>query len=107
MNDYPASERIQKLIESGKNQNSVFDAVVREREYQDNKWGTIEDHPHDVPGWILIMRKELEEAEDEWVHNGGDVPALREILQVIAIGVAALEQHGVFEREKSGHGVKR
>ncbi len=85
----------------------VVSAIGRERGYQDEKWGTIKDHPHDVPGWLLIMKSELDEAFEAWVHNGGKQEALREILQVVATGVACLEQHGVFERECSGKGVKR
>ena len=86
---------------------NVFDAIDRERWYQDEKWGTIKDHPHDVPGWLLIMQSELNEALEAWVHNGGDTEALREIIQVVATGVACLEQHGVFERECSGKGIPR
>lgn len=86
---------------------AIFEAVKRERAYQDAKWGTIEAHPHDVPGWILIMQSELNEAVEEWVHNGGDAEALREILQVVATGVACLEQHGIVERERSGKGITR
>jgi hypothetical protein len=39
----------------------VFEKIRAEREYQDNKWGTIEEHPHDLPGYLLIMRKEKED----------------------------------------------
>ncbi|MGD2065836.1 MAG: hypothetical protein PVI43_01535 [Candidatus Bathyarchaeota archaeon] len=85
----------------------IIKAIKRERIYQDNKWGTIVDHPHDVPGWILIMQSELTEAVEAWVHNGGDDEALREILQVVSTGVACLQQHGIFERLRNGKGVKR
>lgn len=73
----------------------VFEKIRAEREYQDNKWGTIEEHPHDLPGYLLIMRKELEEAENGWMKNSsGRNSALQEILQVAAVAVAALQQHG-------------
>lgn len=85
----------------------IIEAIRRERVYQDAKWGTVKDHPHDVPGWLLIMRSELTEAEEGWVHCGGDKEALREILQVIATGVACLEQHGIFERQSTGKGIVR
>jgi hypothetical protein len=85
----------------------IINAIKRERKYQDMKWGTIKDHPHDVPGWLLIMQSELIEADEAWVHGGGDEEALREVLQVVATGVACLEQHGVFERQISGKGIAR
>jgi len=82
--------RMQKLIEF---------ATRDEREYQDKKWGTVEERPHDVAGWLLIMEGELAEAKQAWIKGVGDKDALLEILQVIAVGVACLEQHGVVERK--------
>ena len=73
----------------------IIEAIDRERAYQDRKWGP--PH-HDVPAWILVLRAELAEAEHAWVKSGGNREALKEILQVIAVGVACLEQHGIFER---------
>ena len=85
----------------------IIKAIKRERAYQDEKWGTVKDHPHDVPGWILIMQSELHEATEAWVHCGGDAEALREVLQVVATGIACLEQHGIFERQYIGKGQRR
>ena len=45
------------------NRESVFDAIDDERDFQDQKWGTIEDHPHEVGGWLTIMRSLLLKAE--------------------------------------------
>lgn len=73
-------------------------AVKVERDYQDRKWGSIEDHPHDVGAWITILRKELREAEDEWCKEHGHQRALCEILQVAAVAFACLEQHGIMTR---------
>lgn len=73
----------------------IFDAIGREREYQDAKWRA---NPHTVGEWLLIVESELQEAKQAWCKTGGDFGALEELLQVIAVGVAALEQHGVFER---------
>lgn len=78
---------------------TIYDAIDRERAYQDAKWGTPEEHPHELPGWLLVMRKELVEAEDAWVKGPHDAHVLREILQVVSVGIAALEQYGVIERE--------
>ena len=77
----------------------VFDAINRERTYQDHKWGGIADHPHTVAEWILILESELQEAKKAWVHGKGDAAALCEILQVAAVAVATLEQHGCVGRD--------
>lgn len=76
----------------------VFDAITRERNYQDHKWGTIEQHPHTVGEWLLVIEAELQEAKQGWVKGQGDIDALREILQVASVAVACLEQHGIVER---------
>lgn len=76
-------------------QQQIFEAIQRERAYQDAKWG---DKPHEVPGWLLIMRAELEEAMHAWAKGISDREALKEVLQVVAVGVACLEEHGLVER---------
>lgn len=73
----------------------VYAAIDRERDYQNRKWG---DKPHTVGEWLLIMEAELEEAKRAWTKGDGDSDAKRELLQVIAVGVAALEQHDIVER---------
>lgn len=79
----------------------IFDAITRERAYQDKNHGTIHTNPHDVPGWILIVERELQEAKVAWVESNGDDAALAELLQVAATIVACLEQHYVAERQAS------
>jgi hypothetical protein len=76
----------------------VYAAVSDERVYQERKWGTIEEHPHEVGGWLTIMRKLLTNAETAWVTSRGDIGALEEIRQVVAVGVACMEQHGAIPR---------
>lgn len=76
----------------------IFNAVLRERSYQDEKWGWLEGRS--VQGWLLVMESELNEAKEAWVKTGLDEPALREILQLIAVGVACLEEHGIVERQE-------
>ena len=89
----------------------VFGAIEREREYQDAKWGTVIQNPHDEGDWVEIMQQELNEAKSAWrgyqptshlarrksVEYGTET--LKEILQVVAVGVACLQQHGIVERE--------
>lgn len=78
--------------------NIVFDAIDSERDYQDGKWGTVQEHPHEVGGWITLMRKLLTDAEAAWASSNGDAKALVEIRKVLAVGVACGEQHGLPRR---------
>jgi len=80
---------------------TIEEAVRRERHYQDLKWGTIEEHPHTIFEWIGIMEKELQEAKAAYFQPAcmADSEMLREVLQVVAVGLACLEQHGIVERE--------
>lgn len=75
----------------------IFKAIERERAYQDDKWGTIEDNPHSVISWLRLMDEEITEAAGA-VADGKE-EAMREVLQAIAVGVACLEQHGLYERD--------
>jgi hypothetical protein len=59
----------------------VLSALHDERVYQNRKWGTIEQHPHEVGGYLTLMRKLLRDAENEWQS-----------------GIACLEQHGAVPR---------
>lgn len=74
----------------------IINAIQRERDYQDTKWGWLEDRT--VQGYLLVMESELNEAKEAWVSTGLDEPALREILQVVAVGLACLERYCVVER---------
>lgn len=67
--------------------------ILKERKYQDTKHGTIEEHPHTLPEWVLIMEKELIEAKEAYFKDAWGVGMLKEIIQVAAVGLAALEQH--------------
>ncbi len=72
----------------------IFDAIHDERRFQDEKWGNIDSHKHSVPEWLLIMKKLLEKAENDWMKSG-DVEALKSVLKATATGVACIEQHGI------------
>ncbi len=73
----------------------VLELVKQERDYQDKKWGTIEERSQSIPGFMLIAKKELIEAEDGWCKNvQGRHSALREMIQVAAVAIACLETHG-------------
>lgn len=77
---------------------AIYAAIDRERAYQDRK--RPRSAPLSLPGYFLVARTELEEAERAWVTGDGRVPpdALCELLQVAAVAVAALEAYGVVER---------
>jgi len=72
----------------------VFQAICAEREYQDEKWGA--HKPLSLPGFLLVIERELQEAKEGWLknHTGRNAP-LNELVQVAATCFAALERYGV------------
>jgi hypothetical protein len=85
----------------------VYNAIDSERDFQDRKWGTVEEHPHEVGGWLTIMRQLLRDAEKAWASSSTDLTATDEIRKVVAVGMACLEQHGVPMRSKFVEVTKR
>ena len=72
----------------------VYSAINKERDHQDNKWGI--NKPQSLPGFLVVLEKELQEAKDAWVKNvEGEHAALNEIVQIAATAVACLEKYGV------------
>ncbi len=69
-------------------------AVKRERDYQDAKYGLPD---HELGTWLLILEQELAEAKQAF-FDGRTQDALMEILQVAAMGFAAMAEHGILER---------
>lgn len=78
----------------------VFRAIDVERDYQDEEWGSPASNPHTIFEWIGIMRKELQEAEDAFFNRPADELMLQEVLQVVAVGVACMEQHGIVHEKR-------
>lgn len=76
----------------------VYDAIESERDYQDRKWGTPGEHPHEVGGWLLLMDVHLKRAREAWAGANNDREALIALRKVLAIGVACGEQHGLPTR---------
>ncbi len=76
----------------------ISGAIARERAFQRAKYG---DTKHDLSLWVLIMERELAEVKDAIIKKTYD-EARCELLQVVAVGHAALEQHGVAERIDEG-----
>lgn len=79
---------------------NIIDAIVHERKYQTLMHGSIDKHPHTVCEYLVIMREELDEAFKSWTKQHSDEKAMQELLQVVATGVAAMEQHGVYQCPK-------
>lgn len=74
-------------------QMEIMNAVHRERDHQ-RLMGKPQDHA--VRDWLRIMRKEMVEAEEGLrLSSTGRQHPLYEVLQVVALGVACLEQHGL------------
>lgn len=75
----------------------IYAAVDRERAYQDRKYGPHHDRELSVGDFLIILQTELDEAKREYVRNGVAL-TLAEVLQVAAVAVACMEQHGYTER---------
>jgi hypothetical protein len=72
----------------------IYAAIDAERAHQAAKYGPRKEQS--LPGFLLILRKELEEAELAWQKGGeGRNSAMAEVLQVAAVAVAALEKYGL------------
>lgn len=72
--------------------NELQAAIARERAYQNAKWGTVQENPHTLAGWLLIAERELDEAIEAWIRKSGDREAKAELLQFVAVGYAWLQQ---------------
>lgn len=82
-------------------QHKVFESIASEREYQDRKWGTPTDHPHEVGGYLTLMDVHLQRAKAAWAGANNDREALVALRKVLAIGVACGEQHGLPHRPRA------
>lgn len=82
-------------------QAEAMSAIIEERHYQDSRWGPVHEHPHEVAGWLTIMRHHLSAAEAAWSigGSGSDEKALHEVRKAVAVGVACMEQHGSPKRD--------
>jgi hypothetical protein len=75
-------------------QEQVFEAIVKERQHQKEKWG--ENREQSLPGFLLVVQAELDEAIYGWIKNlPGKSAPLNELVQVAAVCVAALEKYGL------------
>lgn len=73
----------------------VQTAIESERGYQVKKYP---GHRHTEGEWLLIMEKCLNDAKKAW-NCGHGQNVMDEIRQVVAVGVAAMEQCGAPPRK--------
>lgn len=80
----------------------VYEAIDTEREYQDKKWGTDENHYHSLAEWLVYIENYVNEAK----HIATRLPeplssqkVLDIMRKVTAMGVCAMEQHGAPKRD--------
>lgn len=72
---------------------SVYEAIDAERDFQVNKYD--QEH-HGMGTWLLLIESELNEAKLAAVKGGIGRNSVRsELVQVAALCVAALEDHGL------------
>lgn len=89
----PTNTEMKKTLQPIKGR--VLLAVESERAYQEEKWP---GHDHTVAEWLLIMEKLMGDARRAWVTGHGDNQALHEVRQIVATGIACMEQCGAPHR---------
>lgn len=73
----------------------IIEAIQQERDFQDLKHGT--GH-HNRATWTMLIEAELQEAKQAVIKGGlGRNSWANEVIQVAALCVAALEQHGITQ----------
>lgn len=92
------------------NRQEVYQAIDGERKYQDSKWDhattTRNGRPaHSLTEWLVFMNDYVQEGLRNMTRTP-DVEAnpfaRHTIRKVVALGVAALEEHGALTREQEG-----
>ncbi len=82
----------------GSKAEAVTVAIMEERQFQNQKHGTVEDVPHSLGEWVLLIEAELEEAKRALIKGGSGRDSVRsELIQVAALVFACLEQHGTVD----------
>jgi len=77
----------------------IMAAIAKERVFQDHKFGPITSSGgHEKGAWLLLVESELHETKHALIKGGQGRDAFTsELIQVAAVCVAALEQHGLEE----------
>ena len=71
-------------------------AVLLEREQQDEWY----NNRKSVAEEVLLLNRYIRKAENAWVDNTGDIPALHEIRKIAAIALRCLENNGAPLRQE-------
>lgn len=83
------------------NRQEVYKLIDGERAYQDSL-GTdrVEpsERPHDVGGYLTLIRSYSHKADMAWTDQAGAEAALAVVRKIAAIAVACMERHGAPER---------
>lgn len=75
------------------NREDIYRELDAERQHQFVLW---RDKPHSVGDWLIIIDRELNEAKEGWMKNKAERhSAMSEIMQIAAVCIAAMEQHGI------------
>lgn len=84
------------------NRFEAIQLILGERDYQNKKWGEIDQHPHPLEAWVMYIdqyvgeaKKALTYATDETLRN----EAKAAIRKIGALALAAIENHGAPPRE--------
>lgn len=80
-------------------QGNAVNSLLEERVYQDEKHGPLSGRgAHSIGEWLLLIESELNEAKTALIKGGKGRDAVRqEIIQIGALCLAALEQHGTID----------
>lgn len=87
------------LVETSGPRGLVYREVDAERERQDAKWGgPTHDDEHDPEDWIAWIEQRCSRAdemvgcpEEEWPERGPEAEYRRNLVQVAAVAIAAIE----------------
>lgn len=80
-------------VRKAMNRSDIFNALVAERNHQDNKHGV---EGHSIGAWLLILEFELKEAKEAAIKpKTGRDNVISEVIQCMAVCMACLEQYGV------------
>jgi len=74
----------------------IYKEIELERGYQDRTHGSLDERNPSIDEWLEILHTELEEVYEAKSNDH----KLEELLQVVSVGVACLEQHGVIRRKE-------
>jgi hypothetical protein len=79
----------------------VIEAINGELAYQSTLKGSgrADAVDHGVSGQLVTLATYVRRAEDAWVLNAGDEPALEQLRKVAAIAIRALIQYGCPKRQ--------